>query len=262
MRNLIAIFRSAEAAVFFLCLLAAVLLVASPASGAVAAPGEFETANREYSQGDFKAARTHYEALVKTGPWSANLFYNLGDADFRLNEKGEAFLAYERALALDPSHPEAQANLNRLRDETGARLQALSWWEQILEWPEAVAGNLIPWVVALAFWCFCFSLAPMLWRKRAGWFSALVSLAAILVLAWCGTAIAWRRSRGNTWIVTAKLGSARVEPADSSELAASLPMGSHLQLLWERGAWLYVQLPDRSRGWIARSAVEPVVLHL
>lgn len=225
--------------------------------GASAAPEAFETANREYSQGDFKAARAQYETLVQSGPWSANLFYNLGNADYRLGEKGAAFVAYERALALNPAHPETQANLNRLREETGARLPVLSWRERILEWPQTAANGHLPWVAAAAFWVLCFSFAPKLWKRRAAWVPAIV---AFLALAWCGGAIVWQQSRGDTWIVTAKQGSARVEPADSSELAASLPMGSHLQLLWERGEWLYVLLPDRTRGWIARNAAEPVAL--
>src|SRR5437762_3407876 len=46
--------------------------------------------------------------------------YNLGNAYFRQKDLGRAILNYERALALDQRHPEAQANLRIARDEARA----------------------------------------------------------------------------------------------------------------------------------------------
>ena len=46
-------------------------------------------------------AREIYEGLVQTGAWSAGVFYNLGNAAFRQGDKAAAFLAYERAVALE-----------------------------------------------------------------------------------------------------------------------------------------------------------------
>ena len=54
------------------------------------------------------------------GPYSANLFYNLGNAYFRTGNFGRAILNYERALALDRHHPESEANLRVVRDEARA----------------------------------------------------------------------------------------------------------------------------------------------
>src|SRR5437868_15297641 len=83
----------------------AALCIATPARA------QFEKANQEYAAGQFKEAVNDYEALVKNGEYSANVFYNLGNAYFRVQDFGKAILNYERALALDRNHPEAQANL-------------------------------------------------------------------------------------------------------------------------------------------------------
>ena len=74
----------------------ALLAAAVTASGA-----EFESANRLYDEGNFLEAKQLYEKLVTDGQWSANLFYNLANADFRLGAPGVAALNYERTLALD-----------------------------------------------------------------------------------------------------------------------------------------------------------------
>src|SRR5262245_3294291 len=90
---------------------------------------EFDEANQRYDAGKFGEAKQTYERLVGRGEWSANLFYNLGNAAYRISAPGKAVLNYERALALDGSHTEARANLKWLREQTGAKAAAVRWWE-------------------------------------------------------------------------------------------------------------------------------------
>src|SRR5438477_12047421 len=78
---------------------------------------QFAKANQEYAAGDFKVAIQDYEELVRSGQDTPNLFYNLGNAYFRQKDFGRAILNYERALALEPHPPEADANLRIARDE-------------------------------------------------------------------------------------------------------------------------------------------------
>src|SRR5207247_10177465 len=78
----------------------------------------FAKANTEFAGGNFKAAIADYEAVVGSGAWSANLFYDLGNACFRDGDFGRAILNYDRALRLDRDHPEADASLRIARDQT------------------------------------------------------------------------------------------------------------------------------------------------
>jgi len=82
--------------------------------------GQFAKGNQEYAAGDFDSATRDYEESVRSGNDTPNLFYNLGNAYFRKKDFGRAILNYERALALDPHHPEAQANLRIAQDEARA----------------------------------------------------------------------------------------------------------------------------------------------
>ena len=98
------------------------LLLALAVTCSAAADSEFDEANRLYEQEKFAEAKQKYEQLVERGEWTANLFHNLGNTDFRLGSPGRAILDYERALALEPAHPEAHRNLALLRERTGARI--------------------------------------------------------------------------------------------------------------------------------------------
>ena len=72
--------------------------------------GDFETGNELFDQGKYAEAKQNYETLIESGQGSANVYYNLGNADYRLGSAGRAMLNYERALALNPGHKEALAN--------------------------------------------------------------------------------------------------------------------------------------------------------
>src|SRR6266699_3471498 len=84
------------------------------------ADADFAKANQAYAQDHFKEAISGYESLIRAGEWSANVFYDLGNAYFRTGDFGRSILNYERALALEPHHPEATANLQIARDEAHA----------------------------------------------------------------------------------------------------------------------------------------------
>src|SRR5246500_3628518 len=111
---------------FLFCALANPSLLAQP-------DAEFAKANQEFAQGDFKEAISGYEALIRGGQSSANVFYDLGNAYFRVGDFGRAILNYERALALERHHPEATANLQIVRDEAHALELQPSWLERYLQ---------------------------------------------------------------------------------------------------------------------------------
>src|SRR5438105_6076073 len=90
----------------------------------------FNKANQAYAKGRFEEAANAYESLIQSGNWNANLFYDLGNAEYRLGDFGQAVLNYERALALEPRHPEAEANLRLARDEARALEMRRDWIER------------------------------------------------------------------------------------------------------------------------------------
>jgi tetratricopeptide (TPR) repeat protein len=67
---------------------------------------------------------------AKSGQTTAALFYNLGNASFRAGDLGRAILNYERALVLEPQHPEADANLRLARDKARALDLQANWWDR------------------------------------------------------------------------------------------------------------------------------------
>ncbi len=218
----------------------------------------WEAANEAFDKGNFAEAKKGYEQQIESGDWSANLFYNLGNVDYRLGASGRAILNYERALALDPSHPEARANLQLLRQQTGAKLPALPWFDTVVARPSINSWTVVG---AVAAWVTIFALtALIILRSSAQTAPWLALVFGVLTLAVSGLALARLWQDQALGIVTAREAEARLAPAESAKVAESLPAGSRVRVLSERGDWVYCELPSAGRGWISREAVERVRL--
>ena len=233
------------------------LLLALALTCSAAAASEFDEANQLFDQEKFAEAKQKYEQLVERGEWTANLFHNLGNTDFRLGSHGRAILDYERALALEPAHPEAFRNLALLRERTGARIPPRHWYDAVFpRW----TGDVFALICAVAGWIavFCFAL-PFITRSRRpvlGWLGVL----SICVALYAGAGV-WRSKQQQTLaIVINKEAVARLAPAEQSEVATTLPAGSQVHVLTERGDWIYCRLPGEGLGWLPAGVLERVRL--
>src|ERR1043166_8367777 len=217
---------------------------------------EFAKANQDYAQGRFKEAIGEYEAIVRSNRFSPNLFYNLGNAYFRAGDFGRAILNYERALVLDPHHPESAANVRVARDESRALELPQGWLEQRLQ---SGSVNQYSVAAAIAFWValFCIVAAILARRRSAGVF--LLSFLSLTVLAFAILAIyqSVNGTHGRTLaIVTGNKVTARLATADNSSSVLALPPGSEIKILSVRGDWVYVALPNNLRGWVQSKDAE------
>jgi tetratricopeptide (TPR) repeat protein len=242
----------------YLVLSAIAIFVASAACAADETT--FATANQAYGEKRFQEAADGYESLVQSGNWNAALFYDLGNAYYRLGNFGKAILNYERALALEPRHPEAQANL-RLASDEGRALELRKDWIERYAGMATVKQYSI--AAAAAFWIALFVAAHlMLSRRRSLGGMALIALGLVI----CGVSVfaiytLENGTRGNALaVVTAKEVEARLATADNAKSVLLLPAGSEIKILSERGDWVYVALPNDQRGWIPATSAERVRL--
>jgi tetratricopeptide (TPR) repeat protein len=221
---------------------------------------DFAKANQEYAQGHFKEAVSGYEALVRTGQWNANLFYDLGNAYFRTGDFGRAILNYERALSLDRHHPEAMANLQIARDESRALELQPSRLERYLQFGST---NQYSVAAAVAFWLGIFGLVMLIFARRRSAALTALSIACLLTCAvavWAIYALEHGNKGPGLAIVTANDVQARLATADTANSVLALPPGSEIKILSTRGDWMYAALPNDLRGWIQAKNAEQVRL--
>src|SRR5260370_41186559 len=201
----------------------------------------FGKANQEYAAGDFKAAIADYEELMRSGQDTPNLFYNLGNAYFRQNNFGRAILNYERALALDPHHPEAQANLRVARDEARALELVPNRWERIFAFADE---NQYALVASTSCWIGIFSVAAWVLGRGRGRGAVALSILSLSIFA-IAVGASYELGRGKNGrglaIVTGDKVEARLATADNANRVLTLPAGSEIKIVSQRGDWLYAE---------------------
>jgi tetratricopeptide (TPR) repeat protein len=221
---------------------------------------EFSKANQEYAQGHFKEAIADYEALVHAGQLNANLFYDLGNAYFRVGDFGRAILNYERTLTLDRRHPEATANLQIARDEARALELQPTRLEGYLQFATA---NQFTIIADTAFWLMVFAVAAFIFLRRRSAALIVFSVCCLLICAfaiWAIYTLQYGTEGRALAVITGKDVQARLATADTANSVLALPPGSEIKVLSSRGDWTYAALPNSLRGWIPSKDVEPVRL--
>ena len=242
----------------FCCATFAVSMTVSPVFAQ--SDTEFAKANQDYAQNNFKEAISGFETLVRSGQWSANLFYNLGNAYFRAGDFGRAILNYERALALERHHPEATANLQIARDEARALEMQQSWPERYLQ---IASINQYLITAAIVFWVGLFCVVGLIFARRRS--AAIIALLTFSFLVFVIAILAIYQldhgSKGRALaIVTGKDVQARLATAHTANSVLALPPGTEVKILSTRGDWVYAALPNNLRGWIPAKDAEPVRL--
>jgi tetratricopeptide (TPR) repeat protein len=225
----------------------------------------FKRGNAAYEEGRYEAAAEAYRSLLRYEIHDPVVEYNLGNAEFRLGNLGQAILHYERAKRLDPVEPDIRANLEFARSLCFDRVDAPQE-AAVIRWMHAAQNRLGPdrqawmalataWiVVALVAWCFS---RPGGWRAAHGWIlAALLLVLVVTVTSWYATV--GRLDRDPTAVVLDDLVEVLAGPGYNNPALFTVHEGLSLQIRAEREEWLQVSLPNGLNGWIAKESVEKV----
>ena len=216
----------------------------------------------EAAQGYYRQAIAAYEQLIAAGIHNAKLYYNLGNAYFRLNDLGHAILHYRRGLRLEPGNRQLQANLNYARsrrldqidvssERQHAFLPQLFFWSDDLsvptQWSLALAAYGLAWGCAFAH--LVWRRAALLWGLAGAAFCCLLLASS----SWLTQSQYTTRPAG---VIMAEEVVVRKGNGESytPQLPQPLHAGTEFVVLEARGSWLAIQLDNGTNGWIRRDS--------
>lgn len=82
-------------------------------------------AEHYYADAKYDSATIAYQKVLDAGYHSAELYYNLGNGFYKLNEIPSAILYFEKALKLDPSNEDVLFNLKLANTRIQDKIEAL-----------------------------------------------------------------------------------------------------------------------------------------
>lgn len=228
--------------------------------GSLAGADVLSDARARFRDGEYEQAAKLYEQSLEKSPPGAAVFFELGRALNKTGQEARAALSFRRALILDPRFAPARSALQEANVALGIPPAKQDWrgWvvERISMDSLTLAGTVFFWAGAFAVLAAFLHPAIRGRRLALGILFLLLGLSLLSVVWLCDPRIAL----ANTAAVLTNGGtSLRSSPADQSEKIASLPQGSIVNVLSQRGRWFYGQLPGGAKGWFLTEGIVPLI---
>jgi hypothetical protein len=243
-----------------------ILLILFAVSGVLADGNHslFEASNANYSNGKYDIAIEGYEQILQTGQESPEIYYNLANSYFKMNQLSKAILYYERGLLLAPGDEDIQYNLSIANELITDKIEALpeffikTWYKKARN---LMSSNSWALVSLISFVLSCFMTVVFILTRRRR-IKQIMLPTVFLALIICALSITMSRQQSrlvtdrNTCIVFAPSVTVKSSPDNSGTDLFVLHEGLKLEITERLTGWFEIKLADGNVGWIKSEAVE------
>ena len=231
------------------------------------AQGRFESANALYQKGQYKEAAQVYENIIKEDKLhSAEVYFNLGNCYYKLNQVAPSIYNYEKALVLKPNDPETLNNLKfakKLTIDEIKEVPKVGFAKLIQNFTSIFDYNVwakisvaLGFVFLLSFIGYYFSSATI--AKRIYFVGMFIILVAFALSISAGMSEKSHFENDRVAIVFSELSQVRHEPQKSSNGIILLHEGAKVYVLESVAGWKKIELTDGTQGWIDSSTIKEV----
>jgi len=224
----------------------------------------FEQGNALYNEGKYAEAIDKYQAILDSNLESSEVYFNLGNAHYKLNHVGPSVYYYEKALQLAPRDNEIKNNIAYARNMTIDAIDVV---------PEVGISKLIKtitnvmsfdgWAVTTVILFILFVVlfisyyfAEYTNKKRAAFSSSII----VLIIGCFTLFFAFHNyglhKKDNPAIIFAQESQVKNEPNLSSPEAFKLHEGTKVQVLDTVNNWKKIKLSDGKTGWISSADIK------
>ncbi|MCO6147557.1 SH3 domain-containing protein [Flavobacterium sp. NRK1] len=231
---------------------------------AVVAQNDFDKANELYRKHKYAEAAQGYESILKQKKESAELYFNLGSAYYKMGKIAPAVYNLEKALLLRPHYRDAEINLGYARKMTIDNIKEVpkvGFTKMLYNITGTYHYNTWAWVaigfsVGFLLFFIGYYFAGTTTVKRIFFVGMFVALLIIIISILSAVFVKSVGERQRPAIVFAEVVSVKAEPNNRAEDAFVLHEGTKVNVLETVDNWKKIELEDDSIGWIDSSAIK------
>lgn len=235
-----------------------------------------EQAEKAYQNESYQEAADIYKKIIETEGTSADIYYNLGNAEYRLGHMAQAILAYERALRLNPSDNDTKANLEfvneRIVDKKGETGSFI--YNTFVAFTNFFSSNGWAWMAIILF---CLAITGLVvyisfdivWARKLGFFGGIATLLlsiASIMLSFKARSLSLDDKFAIITAETSVLSTVPRPPVNHDEEAVLLHEGTKVRVLRSMElqadsvgqTWSEVEIDNKHRAWINEADVERI----
>ena len=222
--------------------------------------------NKAYSTGAYSIAAEQYKKVVDAGYESPELFYNIGNSYFKMNDYPSAILWYERAKRLNPGNEDIDFNLNVANTKISDKIEPLPelsykrWFNGLVQLfsVDTWASFCITLFIAGLLCGVLYLASRVLFLRKIGfWLGIGLFLMAgfSMVFAWSGYSFTKATSEA---IVFAPTITVKSSPDEKSTDLFVVHEGTKVRLLDNISGWYEIRIASGSVGWLPASSLEKI----
>ncbi len=220
-------------------------------------------ADSAYAKEDYQTAISIYESLLSDNV-SPELYYNLGNAYYRIDDMPHAILNYERALLLSPGDSDIRFNLQMARNKTidkiipESEMFFVTWYKSLVN-IMGVDGWAILAIIMFAFAAILILLyvfTDVVIIRKIGFFGAGLSMIIFVV------ANVFAYQQGNkvasyNGAIIMSTANVKSTPAENGTDLFVLHEGTRVDITDDSmNDWKEVRIADGKEGWIETKKLE------
>ena len=224
----------------------------------------FNRATTYYNEGEYEKASENYFKIIENGEHSAEVYYNLGNCYYKLNQIAPSIYYYEKALLLKPNDREIKNNLAYAQNMTLDAFEPLPE-TSLSKLYKNITGLLSfdQWSYAGVLFVLLFVLAYILFyylrystHKRIAFITSIVSLFTAIICIVLAMIQFQDFEADMPAIVFSEELIVKSEPNNRSAQAFLLHEGTKVFVLDELDDWKKIELKDGKTGWVPSGEIK------
>lgn len=217
----------------------------------------FEKGNQAFKDNKFEESIQFYNAILNKQKVSAAVYYNLGNAYFKLNDVPNAILNYEKSLKIDPNDEDVKNNLELVnlktidKVESKPELPITNWWKSLLN-----SNEIDEWAMKSIYLSFT-ALALLIlylffsgFAKRIFFFSGLFTILLSVIFYFMGSHQRSLHLHGTEAIIFSTNVTVKGSPEDDGTRLFVIHEGTKVKILKNLDDWSEISLMNGNKGWV------------
>ncbi len=224
----------------------------------------FEKGKELYKAEKYQEALNAWMKILESDKHSAALYYNLGNAHYKLNNIGPSIYYYEKALQLAPNDSDIRNNLSFAEN---AKIDAIEPLPETIfkRWYKSISGvfTFDGWATASTIFSILFVALFLLYyfsvserKKRILFTGSVISIFLLLFTLVVAFKTYNDYTKDRPAIIFAESTEVKSEPTMGSEAAFVLHEGTKVLILDQDDEWYRIVLADGKDGWIPTSELK------
>lgn len=226
----------------------------------------FIKANHYYNEGLYNDAISNYQEIIQNGFESADLYYNIGNSFYKLNDMPNAILYYEKALKLDPNNEDILNNLKIANSKIPDKIEAIpeffliKWWNAFYNMFSANNWTMVALIIftILMLNVIIFFSSQKKSLKRFSFWIGIIFFVLSLFSFSLASQKYYYMNKKNEAIIFSPSVTVKSSPNQNSVDLFVVHEGTKIMITEEVDGWYEIKIANGSVGWLPKNTAETI----